>query len=92
MERVSNKLIGLIGASLTGHADALMPAFVPGHTSGHIAYWFAEDRALFCGDTLFSIGCGRLFEGTPAEVLSLDCPTGDDMLNNSSDISRGHYD
>ncbi len=43
---------------------------VPGHTSGHIAY--AEDSAdsplLFCGDTLFSAGCGRLFEGTPAQM------------------------
>ncbi|MFN7552821.1 MAG: hydroxyacylglutathione hydrolase [Pseudomonadota bacterium] len=35
----------------------------PGHTRGHIAWWFAADRALFCGDTLFSLGCGRLFEG-----------------------------
>lgn len=42
--------------------------FVPGHTTGHIAYWFAEDAALFCGDTLFSLGCGRLFEGTPAQM------------------------
>ena len=41
---------------------------VPGHTSGHIAFWFAESRALFCGDTLFSLGCGRLFEGTPAQM------------------------
>jgi len=41
---------------------------VPGHTAGHIAYWFAEDAALFCGDTLFSLGCGRLFEGTPAQM------------------------
>ncbi|MCU0839614.1 MAG: hydroxyacylglutathione hydrolase [Rhodospirillales bacterium] len=39
---------------------------VPGHTLGHIAYWFAEARAVFCGDTLFSLGCGRLFEGTAA--------------------------
>lgn len=38
---------------------------VPGHTSGHIAYWFPESDALFCGDTLFSLGCGRMFEGTP---------------------------
>jgi hydroxyacylglutathione hydrolase len=38
----------------------------PGHTSGHISYWFAESRALFCADTLFSLGCGRLFEGSPA--------------------------
>ena len=49
---------------------------VPGHTAGHIAY-FADAVAgaplLFCGDTLFSGGCGRLFEGTPAQMLqSLD--------------------
>ncbi len=42
--------------------------FVPGHTRGHIAYWFEGAQALFCGDTLFSIGCGRLFEGTPAQM------------------------
>lgn len=41
---------------------------VPGHTRGHIAYWFGEDRALFCGDTLFALGCGRLFEGTPGQM------------------------
>jgi hydroxyacylglutathione hydrolase len=41
---------------------------VPGHTRGHIAYWFKDSRALFCGDTLFSLGCGRLFEGTPAQM------------------------
>lgn len=41
---------------------------VPGHTRGHIAYWFAADRALFCGDTLFALGCGRLFEGTAAQM------------------------
>jgi len=42
--------------------------FVPGHTSGHIAYAFRKERALFCGDTLFALGCGRLFEGTPAQM------------------------
>ncbi|SCA55479.1 Hydroxyacylglutathione hydrolase [Candidatus Terasakiella magnetica] len=41
---------------------------VPGHTSGHIAFWFEEDQALFCGDTLFALGCGRLFEGTPSQM------------------------
>ncbi|HXZ66956.1 MAG TPA: hydroxyacylglutathione hydrolase, partial [Alphaproteobacteria bacterium] len=41
---------------------------VPGHTAGHIAYY--GHGALFCGDTLFSGGCGRLFEGTPAQMLS----------------------
>ncbi len=44
---------------------------VPGHTAGHIA--FTGHGALFCGDTLFSAGCGRLFEGTAAQMLaSLD--------------------
>lgn len=46
---------------------------VPGHTAGHIAYFAAavpaQDPLLFCGDTLFSAGCGRLFEGTPAQML-----------------------
>ena len=49
---------------------------VPGHTSGHIAYYTPDMNGrplLFCGDTLFSGGCGRLFEGTPAQMLaSLD--------------------
>ena len=40
----------------------------PGHTSGHIAFRFADLGAVFVGDTLFSLGCGRLFEGTPAEM------------------------
>jgi hydroxyacylglutathione hydrolase len=37
----------------------------PGHTSGHISYWFEQDKLAFVGDTLFSIGCGRVIEGTP---------------------------
>jgi hydroxyacylglutathione hydrolase len=41
---------------------------VPGHTRGHGAYWFVEEAALFCGDTLFALGCGRLFEGDPQEM------------------------
>jgi hydroxyacylglutathione hydrolase len=41
---------------------------IPGHTRGHIAFWFSESDALFCGDTLFTLGCGRLFEGTPAQM------------------------
>lgn len=49
---------------------------VPGHTAGHVAYVVASDGEppiLFCGDTLFSAGCGRLFEGSPADLLaSLD--------------------
>ena len=42
---------------------------VPGHTLSHIAFHGAESH-LFCGDTLFSMGCGRLFEGTPAQMLA----------------------
>lgn len=49
---------------------------IPGHTSGHVAYYCAQVRTgsstaplVFCGDTLFSAGCGRLFEGTPAQML-----------------------
>lgn len=46
---------------------------VPGHTRGHIAYWFSGADALFCGDTLFAMGCGRLFEGTPAQMWTSLC-------------------
>lgn len=42
---------------------------VPGHTKGHIAYYAAQQGWLFCGDTLFAGGCGRLFEGTPAQMV-----------------------
>jgi hydroxyacylglutathione hydrolase len=47
--------------------------WVPGHTAGHLVYWGqipGADPILFCGDTLFSAGCGRLTEGTPAQMLS----------------------
>jgi hydroxyacylglutathione hydrolase len=52
-------------------ADVL---FIPGHTRAHIAYYFppvaAESGELFCGDTIFAGGCGRLFEGTPAQMVA----------------------
>lgn len=57
-----------------GEALALAPfgtarvLAVPGHTRGHIAYHLPDHDLLFCGDTLFSAGCGRLFEGTPAQL------------------------
>ena len=49
--------------------------FVPGHTRAHIAYYFppvaaGETGELFCGDTLFAGGCGRLFEGTPSQMVN----------------------
>src|ERR1044072_1030173 len=57
----------------------------PGHTAGHITYWFHGDKLAFAGDTLFSIGCGRVIEGTPemmwASLKKLRDLTGD---------TRGH--
>jgi hydroxyacylglutathione hydrolase len=40
----------------------------PGHTRGHISYWMPGAKALFCGDTLFALGCGRVFEGTMEQM------------------------
>ena len=40
----------------------------PGHTTGHIVFYAGGENSLFCGDTLFSMGCGRLFEGTPTQM------------------------
>ncbi len=55
-----------------GEAEVI---FVPGHTRAHIAYYFppenpGETGELFCGDTLFAGGCGRLFEGTPTQMVN----------------------
>ena len=41
---------------------------VPGHTSGHIAFYLASENMVFVGDTLFALGCGRLFEGSPEQM------------------------
>ena len=47
--------------------------FVPGHTKGHIAFYFQKEKVVFTGDTLFSLGCGRIFEGTYEQMFeSLD--------------------
>ncbi|WP_448206289.1 hydroxyacylglutathione hydrolase [Azospirillum sp. sgz302134] len=60
------------GETISFGSQTARVLFVPGHTSGHIAFWFPEAKAVFCGDTLFALGCGRLFEGTPAQMwLSL---------------------
>jgi hydroxyacylglutathione hydrolase len=47
--------------------------FIPAHTRGHIAYVFDGAQAVFCGDTLFAAGCGRLFEGTPEMMYTALC-------------------
>jgi len=52
-----------------GDHEALVMA-VPAHTAGHIAYHFAQDGIVFVGDTMFAMGCGRLFEGTAAQMYA----------------------
>jgi len=44
--------------------------FVPGHTAGHIAFYSKDQKIVFTGDTLFSLGCGRIFEGTSEQMFS----------------------
>jgi hydroxyacylglutathione hydrolase len=71
-ERIPEPLQRLVeGDAITVLGKRFSVIDVPGHTAGHIAYYCEEiDGAplLFCGDTLFSGGCGRLFEGTPAQM------------------------
>ncbi|MCU6453828.1 hydroxyacylglutathione hydrolase [Sphingomonas sp. A2-49] len=51
-------------------AEAATVMHVPGHTAGHIAFHFAGAQAVFTGDTLFAMGCGRLFEGSAADMFA----------------------
>lgn len=60
----------------------------PGHTLGHIAYWFHGEKLAFVGDTLFSIGCGRVIEGTPDQMWRSLVKLRD--LPNDTDIYCGH--
>jgi len=60
----------------------------PGHTNGHIAYWFNADKLAFVGDTLFSIGCGRVIEGTPGMMWRSLCKLRD--LPDDTKIYCGH--
>ncbi|NUO89110.1 MAG: hydroxyacylglutathione hydrolase [Cupriavidus sp.] len=78
-ERIGGRTLALREgdvATLEAPALTLRVLDVPGHTAGHIAYVAdlgEAGPAVFCGDTLFASGCGRLFEGTPAQMLaSLD--------------------
>lgn len=56
------------GDTVTALGQALQVIAVPGHTADHLAYWCPPVHALFCGDTLFAAGCGRLFEGSPEQM------------------------
>ena len=44
--------------------------YVPGHTKGHISFYFYKDKIIFTGDTLFSLGCGKIFEGTYSQMFN----------------------
>jgi hydroxyacylglutathione hydrolase len=56
------------GETISVGEETARVLFIPAHTRGHIAYHF--DGAVFCGDTMFAAGCGRLFEGTPAMMYT----------------------
>ncbi|MBD2189262.1 hydroxyacylglutathione hydrolase [Pseudanabaena mucicola] len=77
-DRIPHQTVFLKGGDQVTFGDRNAKVFfVPGHTYAHIAYYFPpvndQGGELFCGDTLFAGGCGRLFEGTPAQMLaSLD--------------------
>jgi hydroxyacylglutathione hydrolase len=77
-DRIPHQTVFLKGGDQVTFGDRSAKVFfVPGHTYAHIAYYFPpvndQGGELFCGDTLFAGGCGRLFEGTPAQMLtSLD--------------------
>ncbi|MEB3320984.1 MAG: hydroxyacylglutathione hydrolase [Cyanobium sp.] len=58
------------GDRFTLLAEPVQVLAVPGHTRSHLAYWLPASGHLFCGDTLFAGGCGRLFEGTPEQMLA----------------------
>ena len=60
----------------------------PGHTNGHVTYWFHADKLAFVGDTLFSIGCGRVIEGTPGMMWRSLVKLRD--LPNDTEIYCGH--
>ena len=67
--RITNMSRGVDGGdSITFSTLRAQVIETHGHTSGHIAFYFPQIKALFCGDTLFSLGCGRLFEGTAAQM------------------------
>jgi hydroxyacylglutathione hydrolase len=69
-----------------GHESKIIDT--PGHTIGHIAFHFKSENALFTGDTLFSLGCGRLFEGTPEMMWNSICKL--KLLPDETKIYCGH--
>ena len=69
-ERISTLNVQVRGGDVVQLGDVrAMVLDVPAHTAGHIAYHFATEQVAFVGDTLFAMGCGRLFEGTAAQMF-----------------------
>lgn len=68
---VTERLIESDIVSIASPASVFTVFDVPGHTAGHIAFYLntGHQQHVFCGDTLFATGCGRLFEGTPAQMV-----------------------
>ena len=67
--RISGVDTGLAGGDTYSFGSATAKVIeTPGHTLDHIVYWFEDAGLLFAGDTLFSLGCGRVFEGTPEQM------------------------
>ena len=64
---ITHKLVEGDSVSLDALDMTLKVLDIPGHTAGHIAY--IDNQRLFCGDTLFSCGCGRIFEGSPPQMF-----------------------
>ena len=81
--------------TLGGHRAMVIET--PGHTLGHVVFHFAEAGLLFSGDTLFAMGCGRLFEGTPAQMFDAlrrlaELPDGTDVYcGHEYTQSNGRY-
>jgi len=70
VERISTLDVQVRGGDVVQLGDVrAMVLDVPAHTAGHIAYHFETERVAFVGDTLFAMGCGRLFEGTAAQMF-----------------------
>lgn len=57
-------------SDLTFGAEKIQVIETPGHTSGHVCFFFPDSKILFAGDTIFSMGCGRLFEGSPETMFT----------------------
>ena len=69
-ERISTLDVQVRGGDVVQLGDVrAMVLDVPAHTAGHIAYYFETEQVAFVGDTLFAMGCGRLFEGTAAQMF-----------------------